>query len=104
MIHRGQIGGRKWELAACPVPAVGSGSAGPGVRRGPDSGGQSIPAERPCIAPGGAPREGTRRAEAESRRIFACVSLELPVSGGSGPAAVGEIIWGSASLPGGAAG
>lgn len=50
MIHRGQIGGRKWEFAACPVPAVSSGLAGPGVQRGLDSAGQSVPAEHPCRA------------------------------------------------------
>lgn len=50
VIHRGQIGGRKWEFAACPVPgvsSVGSGSPGPGWRRGPDTHGSSIPAPRP---------------------------------------------------------
>lgn len=50
VIHRGQIGGRKWEFAACPVPgvgSVGSGSPGPGLQRGPDTRGSSIPEPRP---------------------------------------------------------
>lgn len=69
VIHRGQIGGRKWEFAACPVPgvgSVGSGSPGPGWWREPDTHGSSIPAPRPELLKG-PPAKDKQPAEAESR-------------------------------------
>ncbi|XP_027524585.1 uncharacterized protein LOC113959621 [Corapipo altera] len=69
VIHRGQIGGRKWEFAACPVPgvgSVGSGSPGPGWWRGPDASGSSIPAPRREL-PEEPPAKGKQPAEAGTR-------------------------------------
>lgn len=84
MIHRGQIGGRKREFAACPVPDVGSGSPGPGVRQRPDAHGRSIPVLRRAEPPGKETKRRRPRAGGFSPAFLQSPASKLPVSGGSG--------------------